>query len=66
MYDWGLPRGPGCGNPNIWGSGLVRFNILGLRVPLGGTPKIPEKAGQVFLLSGIFHTAIKQNFADVK
>ena len=46
--------------------GLVRFNMLGLRVLLGGTPKIPEKAGQVFLLSGIFHTAIKQNFADVK
>ena len=42
------------------------FNMLGLRVPLDGIPKIPEKAGQVFLLSDICHTAIKQNVADVK
>ena len=36
--------------------------MLGLRVPLGGTPKIPEKAEQVLRLSGICHTAIKQYF----
>ena len=40
--------------------------MLGLRVPLDGIPKIPEKSGQVFLLSDICHTAIKQNVADVK
>ena len=40
--------------------------MLGLRVPLDGIPKIPEKAGQVFLFSDICQTATKQNVADVK